>query len=148
MCLILLQIYMVTLISCRQLFDNAMDQAEFSIIHFVFFNWNVLPGIVLFILFCIKMQSSLGDTYSMRQPTGNQSMSLNKSNLSVNEMTRSQLLYNNTTIIKDLCTGGHRTRVAAVTLDNMAKRVLAQQGDLPQFCGVNHRFSWYFYSIG
>ena len=29
-----------------------------------------------------------------------------------------------------LFTGGHRTRVAAVTLDNMAKRVFAQRGDL------------------
>ena len=28
-------------------------------------------------------------------------------------------------------TGGHRTRVAAVTLDNMAERVSAQREDLP-----------------
>ena len=28
-------------------------------------------------------------------------------------------------------TGGHRTRVAAVTLDNMAERVFAQREDLP-----------------
>ena len=27
--------------------------------------------------------------------------------------------------------GGHRTRVAAVTLDNMAERVFAQREDLP-----------------
>ena len=42
-------------------------------------------------------------------------------------------------------TGGHRTRVAAVTLDNMAEGVFAQREDLPQFCGVNHRFSLYFW---
>ena len=30
-----------------------------------------------------------------------------------------------------LLTGGHRTRVAAVTLDNMAEGVFAQQEDLP-----------------
>ena len=29
------------------------------------------------------------------------------------------------------CTGGHRMRVAAVTLDNMAERVFAQREDLP-----------------
>ena len=32
---------------------------------------------------------------------------------------------------RDDSTGGHRTRVAAVTLDNMAERVSAQRGDLP-----------------
>ena len=30
-----------------------------------------------------------------------------------------------------IVTGGHRTRVAAVTLDNMAERVSAQREDLP-----------------
>ena len=30
-----------------------------------------------------------------------------------------------------IITGGHRTRVAAVTLDNMAERVSAQREDLP-----------------
>ena len=30
-----------------------------------------------------------------------------------------------------ITTGGHRTRVAAVTLDNMAERVFAQREDLP-----------------
>ena len=30
-----------------------------------------------------------------------------------------------------LFTGGHRTRVAAVTLDNMAERVFAQREDFP-----------------
>ena len=44
-----------------------------------------------------------------------------------------------------LFTGGHRTRVSAVTLDNMAEGVFAQREDLPQFCGVNHRFSLYFW---
>ena len=44
-------------------------------------------------------------------------------------------------------TGGHRTRVAAVTLDSMAERVFAQREGLPQFCGVNHRFLGIFDSI-
>ena len=35
-------------------------------------------------------------------------------------------------VLSDLhLTGGHRTRVAAVTLDNMAERVSAQREDLP-----------------
>ena len=45
----------------------------------------------------------------------------------------------------DYSTGGHRTRVAAVTLDNMAERVFAQREDLPWFFGVNYWFSWYFW---
>ena len=31
----------------------------------------------------------------------------------------------------NMFTGGHRTRVAAVTLDNMAERVFAKREDLP-----------------
>ena len=45
----------------------------------------------------------------------------------------------------NIFTGGHRTRVAAVTLDNMAERVFAQREDLPWFFGVNYWFSWYFW---
>ena len=37
----------------------------------------------------------------------------------------------NMRLIVTLITGGHRTRVAAVTLDNMADHVFAQREDLP-----------------
>ena len=45
-------------------------------------------------------------------------------------------------------TGGHRTRVAAVTLDNMAERVFAQRNDLPYYAVLTIDFLGISDSIG